>query len=246
MRATGSARRGRLFLRTGFAVLLASLLLLPLLPPTAATPMGRSGTAPPGNPGSGILYGVTWNTHSTANATTTGSALSVSLAGTITMQFSWSSSGKTGPPGGVSEVEFQAFLFGFSFITRALTNTPALTTPNGVSNLTWDPGALSYIIAGDYLCLASIFAPNGTTIWSESFYIKASAPFVVGALLPIILLLLLVYELYAVLTVKPTPPKGAQPWKSADSTAKGDDAKSTASGEPADAEGASPPKGEEK
>jgi hypothetical protein len=246
MRSTGTARRGRLFLRAGFAILLASLLLLPLFPPTSAAATGRSGTAPPGNPGGGIVYGVTWNSHPTANATTTGSALSVSLTGTITMQFTWSSSGKTGPPGGVSEVEFQAFLFGFSFITRALTNTPALTTPNGVSNLTWDPGALSYIIAGDYLCLASIFAPNGTTLWSESFYIKASAPFVVGALLPIILLLLLVYELYAVLTVKPTPPKGAQPWKSADSTEKGADAKSTGSSEPAGAESAPPPEGEKK
>ncbi|MCI4363107.1 MAG: hypothetical protein L3K13_02220 [Thermoplasmata archaeon] len=219
MRATKGARA--FSLRASLAFLFAILLLAPLVPVGAASSGTRSGTNPPGTPGGGFLYGVSWNGRATANATTTGSALTVSFGSTITMQFHWTNSGTNGPPGGVSEVEFQAFLFGYSFLTRALTNSPALTTPTGVTNLTWDPGALNYIISGVYLCLASIFAPNGTTLWSESFYIKANAPYTVGALLPLILLVLLVYELYSVLTVRPTPPKGVRPWSPTDGTEKG-------------------------
>ncbi|MCI4345779.1 MAG: hypothetical protein L3K07_03380 [Thermoplasmata archaeon] len=218
MRATKSGRSFAVAVRASLAFGVAVLLLAPFVPVAGATPGTRSGTGPGGNPGAGFLYSVSWNGRGTSNATTTGTALTVSFGSAITMQFHWSSGGSSGPPGGVSEVEFQAFLFGFSFITRALTNTPALTTPTGVTNLTWDPGALTYIVSGVYLCLASIFAPNGSTIWSESFYIKANAPFVVGALLPLILLLLLVYELYAVLTVKPTAPKGVQPWSASKET----------------------------
>ncbi|MCI4338406.1 MAG: hypothetical protein L3J72_03800 [Thermoplasmata archaeon] len=193
------------------ACVAALLLAVPLLGapigqgsahPNGATP------GPHGAPPAPFTYWVNWNGRGTANSSTIGSALSVTLGSTITLAFHWSGGTLGGPPGGVSEVEFQAFLFGFPFITRALTNNPALTTYTGVTNLTWDPGALNYIIAGDYQCLASIFAADGHTIWSESFYISVHAPYTVGALLPIILLLLVLFEVYAVLTVKPTPPKG--------------------------------------
>lgn len=196
------------------AIVASLLLVVPLLlsagslgSPPAGHTSPASGTPPGGSPG-GISYSFTWNGKGVANATTTASALGVSLSSPIAMQFHWTGPGPQGPPGGVSEVEFQAFLFGFPFITRALTNTPALTSSTGVSNLTWDPGALNYLIAGSYQCLASIFSPNGTTLWSEWFYVNIHAPYTIGAVLPLILLLLVLFEVYAVLTVKPTPPKG--------------------------------------
>jgi hypothetical protein len=196
---------------------LALALAIPLVIPSGAlasvatvhaSPAPRSPpTTGPGG-GAAIAYFFTWNGKSVSNATTTSSALDVNLASPIAMQFHWVGPGPQGPPGGVSEVEFQAYLFGFPFITRALTNTPALGSSSGVSNLSWDPGALNYLIAGVYECLASIYAPNGTTTWSEWFYINIQAPFTIGAVLPIILLLLVLFEVYALLTVKPTPPKG--------------------------------------
>ncbi|HEV2450143.1 MAG TPA: hypothetical protein VGU43_07045 [Thermoplasmata archaeon] len=178
-----------------------------LASPAVGHAVPASGTPPSGSPG-GISYSFTWNGKGVTNSTTTASALGVSLSSPIAMQFHWTGPGPQGPPGGVSEVEFQAYLFGFPFIARALTNSPALTSSTGVTNLTWDPGGLNYLISGTYQCLASIFSSNGTTIWSEWFYVNIHAPYTIGAVLPIILLLLVLFEVYALLTVKPTPPKG--------------------------------------
>ncbi|MGD0250566.1 MAG: hypothetical protein ABSB97_06755, partial [Thermoplasmata archaeon] len=45
---------------------------------------------------------------------------------------------------------------------------------------------------------ASILASNGTTVWSENFFIKATAPYSILAALPIILGIIGIWELYSV------------------------------------------------
>jgi hypothetical protein len=167
--------------------------------------------------GSGYVQGqVTWNGADVDQAKAPSSALSTGLTNTIHLVYTWlapsSSPSKTYT---VSDARLQMLYFGQALSTRDVveSNPPAAT--NGTIDMDWaPPNVLHYLLAGSYELTASLLAPNGTTMWTENFYVDSSAPFTIGALIPLILLAVAAYEVYGLLVSgrhdrpkAPTPPK---------------------------------------
>jgi hypothetical protein len=100
-------------------------------------------------------------------------------------------------PVNVSDARLQMFYFGYAVSTRDELRTNPLASSHGNIPLSWAPLSIDYLLEGAYRMTASILAPNGTTLWSETFYVRGTAPYGVGALIPIVLIILIVYEVYA-------------------------------------------------
>lgn len=179
----------------------AVLLVLAVVTPALLFVGGARGTsggcAYVNNP-YGIVVNVTWNGHNVCEGGTSSSAFSVDLTKTIGLEYSWSS-----PTIAVNDARLQMFYFGFAVATRDVqlvgTVPLPLNSPQTVP-MNWTPGAIAYVLSGAYSLSASLVAPNGTTVFSEHFYVHANAPFVVGAVLPILLIAIAVWEVYNLAT----------------------------------------------
>ena len=151
----------------------------------------------------GIAVNVTWNGRNVCEAGSPSSAFSVDLTKSIGLVYSWLS-----PTIAVNDARLQMFYFGFAVATRdvqivgGLGNGPGgvLTPAAQTVPMNWTPGAIAYVLSGAYSLSASLVAPNGTTVFSEHFFVHANAPFVLGALLPILLIVIAVWELYQLAT----------------------------------------------
>ena len=109
------------------------------------------------------------------------------------------------------------FYFGFAVATRDVTLSIAQTSDTGLP-LNWTPLSIGYVLEGVYRLTASLIAKNGTTMWSENFYVRGNAPLGFVAVIPIVLLVIGVYEVYALARSgryaaigrkeKPQPPAG--------------------------------------
>jgi len=169
-----------------FAVIVTALLLN--VPAAArATPTVSPSTA---TPAAGSTPYVTWNGNDIANAGTASSALSIDLSQSATLNYSWSAAAGIR----IHDVRLEMFYFGFAVTTRDVFLNPSQTS--GPVSLGWTPVSVGYVLEGVYRLTASLIAPNGSTMWSENFYVRGTAPLGFVALLPIVLLLLVVYELY--------------------------------------------------
>ncbi|HYA58472.1 MAG TPA: hypothetical protein VEH57_08470 [Thermoplasmata archaeon] len=162
--------------------------------PAAGTsaPSGCSPSAPSNN----ITASVTWNNIDICTASTSGSALSVDFTQTASVVFTWNATADHTVL--VSDARLEMFYFGFSAVTRDVTLSGARASAGGSFPMNWNPGELTYILSGLYRLTASLLNPNGTTLWSENFYVRSTAPYTIGAVLPILLLIIGIYELYAV------------------------------------------------
>ena len=134
------------------------------------------------------------------------------------------------PLGGpnVTTARMQAIYFGAVISTdQVSTHTNLSGTGSGTMN--WTLGTFTYLLAGLYLLTASLVDSNGTTVWSESFYMQASAPYHVGSGLIIFLIVLALVELYSIATVGRSARKRPKalssapptPWQQPSSTAEG-------------------------
>jgi hypothetical protein len=202
-----------------WAVTVVALLVLP----AGAFAAGASRPAVPAAcSGTTASYGVSgtvlWNGVDICTATTASSALGVNFADSANLTYTWSWPG-TGSHN-LTDARLQMFYFGFALATRDVPPIGSGQGSTGSFDMNWDPGALTYVFAGLYGLTASILDSNGTTVWSENFFVKATAPYSILAALPILLLILGIYELYAVArsgsqaaiaTKRKTPPAAPPP-----------------------------------
>ena len=175
------------------SVMLAFLVVLPV--GSLAVPASEpSGSVSPAQASGGVSATVTWNGANIQTASTQSSAFTISLNAAVNVRYSWTSTGYS-----INDQRLQMFYFGFALGTRDVTETSGTAT--GSVPLNWTTGPLEYVLAGVYQLTASLIASNGTTAWSESFWVDVSAPFYIGAVLPIVLILIAIYELYSLATV---------------------------------------------
>jgi hypothetical protein len=183
---------------SGFHVaVIAGLALLMLVPtgtvgtPRASSPDLQISSEPAA---SSFSATVTWNGVNVNTAGSAASALSVDFSNSANVLFNW-----TTPTGAVNpnDARLQMIYFGFALATRDVVNSG-----NGGSRavLNWTPGALVYVLEGVYEITASLVAPDGSTVWSENFFVHSTAPFSIGAVLPIVLIVIIIWELYSVAT----------------------------------------------
>jgi len=169
----------------------------------------------------GFVAKVTWNSVDVTTAGTASAALAVDFSSTANVLFQWSAA--TGTTININDARLQMIYFGAALSTRdvAPISSGALASNSAVLN--WSPGALTYVLEGVYKITASLLNPNGSTVWSEDFFVRASAPYSVLAALPIILIALGAWELYVVArsgrlaalkgkeAAPPSPPSGPSP-----------------------------------
>ncbi len=178
------------------AVLLGILLVVPVSFPVATA----SGLVlRPAASGSGTLSGnVTWNGGSVARYDTPSAALEITFDHPIDVRYYWNTSTPTSPPVTVGTARLQMFYFGIALSTRDVVEQSPVPGHTGSLDMSWDPGVLQWTLAGVYLVTASLLDPNGSTLWSQNFWIHATAPYGILAVLPILLVLIGLYELYEV------------------------------------------------
>jgi hypothetical protein len=180
-----------------------SIALLALFVTAAVGASGAFAQAPPGprtadvaTPANapGMSAVVAWNGANVASAPAVSSAISTDFSSTIDVHYTWSSASTEYT---ISDARLQIFYFGFALGTRDIIDSDPVASTNGTFDMPWDPGVLQWILAGSYALTASLVTPNGTTEWSEQFFVHVTAPAAIGAVLPIILLLIGIYEAYA-------------------------------------------------
>ena len=181
-------------------------------PPAAPVPTAAAGCA--GIPVlNGISANVLWNGANVCSYSSASSALSIDFSKTADLRFFWNAT--SGAAVQVNDTRLEMFYFGFALVTRdQIASAPE--SGGGTFDMSWTPGALSYVLEGVYGVRASLVAPNGSSVWSERFFVTAAAPFSILAALPILLVVIAIYEAYALATAgrqeslrgRPTPPPG--------------------------------------
>jgi hypothetical protein len=196
--------RARLFprRRSSFWVLAAISLVVLMAAPVAS--FASASNAPsfsirPGTTTNGVTGSATWNSVNIATANTSSSAFHISFNGAVTILFGWSQPLGAGPTWLVNDARLQIFYFGFALATRDVTTVTGAANGN-LTMGNWSTGPLEYILEGTYELTASLL-DNSKTVWSQSFWVDVAAPFYILAALPIVLILIAVYELYGVATV---------------------------------------------
>jgi hypothetical protein len=185
---------------SGIRLVLVTALGLLVLLPTGAMGAARGSSThaeTSASPAAGsFAANVTWNGVNVNTAGSASSALSIDFSKSADVKFNWTATplpvGVIGP----NDARLQMIYFGFALSTRDVINTG--TQPVTRLDMNWTPGAIVYVLEGVYEIKASLLTPNGSTLWSENFFVKASAPFSILAALPIILIVLVVWELYSV------------------------------------------------
>lgn len=190
------SRTGRVGLSAAVAAFALVALLTSLPVPARASSMAPAASAQPGVPTS--PYWVTWNGVDVSTAGSLSSALSIDLTQGASLSYNWST-GVTNPVD-ISDARLQMFYLGFAVSTRDQVLTNPVASSAGHIPLSWTPISVSYLLEGVYRLTASFIAPNGTTMWSENFYVRGTAPLGIVAVLPIVLLLVIVYEVYGLAT----------------------------------------------
>jgi len=187
------------------AALAVSLALMVLSPVTTLASPARTFSVSVRTPAAsgGLSANASWDGTNISTASTASSAFHISFGGSVNVYYSWRQ--PTGLAGGsapwsINDARLQIFYFGFALGTRDITLSAGQTSGN-ISMSNWNTGPLEYVLEGLFLLTASLLAPNGTTAWSQSFWVDVAAAFYVLAALPIVLLLLGVYELYSIATV---------------------------------------------
>ncbi len=184
----------------GLALLIAGLPAVrsPAVAISSGSPRGVALTIP--GPSSGFQATVTWNGADVSSASAMSAAISTSFGSTINLHYAWSyTTGGIGPKVNaynISDARLQMFYFGFPLATRDVVDSNPQLANNGSFDMSWDPGVLQWVLAGIYGVTTSLLAPNGSTMWSDAFFVHVTAPGGVGAILPIILLLIGAYELF--------------------------------------------------
>jgi hypothetical protein len=193
----------------------AALSLLVLPGALLAFPVSPGAGGSPG-PAPTVAARALWNGQDVRAYGTPASALAIDFSHVIDMRFFWNASGAAGAPASVTvgTGRLQMFYFGFALSTRDVVVTNPQPAAAGTLDMSWDPGVLRWVISGTYLLTASLLDPNGTTLWSENFYVRAAAPYAVLAVIPVLLFVLAAYELYSLAVAgryepRPRPPTSA-------------------------------------
>ncbi len=176
-------------------VVLVSLLALLVAVPAVGLATARGGsTNSPSVSGSPVATSgptVLWNGVNIDSAGSASSALTVTFNEAVDVNYSWVRSAYPG----VGDARLEMLYFGFPLSTRDVSPISGPASSPGLAVMNWTVGALQYAVEGVFGLTASLLN-NGSTVWSENFYVRLTAPYSILAALPILLILIGVYELY--------------------------------------------------
>ena len=194
---------GRVSVRRGGRLLplIALGFLFLLVAPYGTALLAAASTPTPAvTPASSSISGtVLWDSTNTNTAPNAASAISWTFDNVATVQFTW-----TGPSGGqsVSQAFLVVLFLGFPAYTKQEVEATPLPSSGGTISMTYDMTAFRWYLQGLYQVHAYLENPNGTSLWSEYFYVRVAQPYDI-VVATVGLLLLLIAELYMIATVGP-------------------------------------------
>ncbi len=166
-------------------------------PAPSASPQPRIVAASPA--AGGLTVSVTFAGQAIGNASTESSAFRVGYGASVNVIYTWSQGLLAGTAWSINDARLQVFYFGFALGTRDILSTVGQTSGT-LTMGNWSTGPLEYVLEGTFQLTASLIATNGTTAWSQTFWVYLAAPFYILAVLPIVLVIIAVYEVYALAT----------------------------------------------
>jgi len=172
----------------------AALLVLPALSATVAgEPGGVSHPSLSFAASSVTGPTVTWNGKDVSGASSPSSAISIQKGQTALVQFTFDESSATTVGNASISVNYLGLVLTTSKASPRVVGGPPIAA---VATINWSFGPLYDALEGVFEFTASLLSPNGSTVWSESFYVFAQAPYLLESGAVIILLVFLVLELY--------------------------------------------------
>lgn len=179
-----------------------ALLTLAMVLPTAALLAAAAPSSAPSSSAPLVAPSqpeVTWNTIDIATANTASSAFTVTFNEAVNILFTWNLSNRS--TSNVNDARLQMLYFGFAFSTRDVSSIGGGNVGPSSAVMNWTVGAIQYVFEGVFGVTASLIAANnGSTVWSENFYVRLVAPFAILAALPLLLIVLGIYEVYMAIT----------------------------------------------
>lgn len=143
---------------------------------------------------------VTADGHATSGAGSVGSAVQLSLDHPVNVTFTYATG--TGPGAGLSVgvARLQLIVFGVVAGAKEVDLSDVHRATSGAVSVIGDYSYAKYLIEGVYLMHAVLLDPNGSTLFSESFYVKVHAAYDL-TVITVAFGVLLLYELYTVATL---------------------------------------------
>ena len=176
--------------------------------PAAAHPSVNASPEAPPPP----ITSAAWNGVDLSKASTVGSAFTVTSGQRSHVNFSYD-------PSGAGAAITTARLIVFYFGSQISANSVPASAGKALMN--WTLGTYTYLLQGVYRLTASLVAANGSTVWSEGFYINVQAPYHVGSGMTVFLIVLGAVEIWSISTSggrsarkskgRPAPPTPWQP-----------------------------------
>jgi hypothetical protein len=194
----GRGVSGRFWARTAVAAALV-VVLGSLAAPTVAG-AAQSGRGAPTTPTSSapsvaavFAASATWDGTPVSSAGSPGSAFALSKGQTALVDFTYTE----GLGGALSNATLSLTYLGVVLTTSSsathIVGGPPIT---GAAQINWSFGPLYDALEGVFQLTASLLYPNGSTAWSESFYVFAKAPYLLESGAVVVLLILTIAELY--------------------------------------------------
>ena len=180
-----------------FVPALAISALLLVLPALSATVGARSDGISPSviTTGGSTVTGpsVTWNGKDVSGAGSPSSAISIQKGQTALVQFTFDESSATAIGNASISVNYLGLVLTTSKTSPRVVGGPPIAA---VAVINWSFGPLYDALEGVFQFTASLLSPNGSTVWSESFYVFTKAPYLLESGAVIVLLVFFVAELY--------------------------------------------------
>lgn len=176
-----------------------------------ASPSNGPSTAMPELAASTVLARttVTWNGHNISSAGSPSSAFAIGKGQSAFVYFSFDE--VSGPA--IPNASVKVTYLGLVLTTSTAAVGPAPTTCLGCSEaeINWTFGTLVNALQGVYQLTASLQYADGSTAWSESFYVIVRAPYSIESGAVVILLVLAFAEVYWGLTAIAEARQGRKP-----------------------------------
>ncbi|MCI4369497.1 MAG: hypothetical protein L3K09_08050, partial [Thermoplasmata archaeon] len=186
--------------------------LLVVIPPTGSA-RPSAPTSAGGNSPTLISAAVTFGGSVIDSATAPANALSSNFANVVPVDFIWSArGGRLGTPAlvEITAARLQMIYLGQPVLTREVDVSNAQLAPGGQINMSGDFRDTAYLIEGLLSFNALLIASNGTTVWSQQFYVQDHATDHL-TVINILLVGLILYEAYSLVGIARRPPAPAPP-----------------------------------
>ncbi|HTW56011.1 MAG TPA: hypothetical protein VMG36_06155 [Thermoplasmata archaeon] len=208
MEPAGSRRPVRGIVPVVLFALALLLVALPAVGPARAAPVPALPSAPV------LGSSATWNGHNVTAAGSAGTAFKVNTNERVLVNFSFEIA--TGAQ--ITTARLIVYYFGAEISANSVAANPL----SGTAQMNWTLGTYTYLLQGIYRLSVSLVYGNGSTAWSQGFYINAQAPYRIASGATIFLIVLGLAEIYWIATVArgPRRPKGRgtappTPWEPA-------------------------------